>query len=71
MLDGDFSGVFSPEEAALKARLRTFRERLGANDLARESSGFDAVRQMLQRLGDRDGFPDGGRAGRPNAEADF
>ena len=53
LLDGDFSGVFSPEEAALKARLRTFRERLAANDLARDSSGFRVVQQMLQRLGDR------------------
>jgi hypothetical protein len=56
LLDGDFSGVFSPEEAALKARLRTFRERLAANDLARDSSGFLVVQQMLQRLGDRGSF---------------
>ena len=47
---------FSPEEVALKARLRTFRERLAANDLARDSSGFLVVQQMLQRLGDRGSF---------------
>ena len=56
LLDPDFSGVFSPSEAALKAKLRAFRDRLAANDLARNSSGFTAVTKMLQRLGDRDSF---------------
>eukprot|EP00966_Prymnesium_polylepis_P215793 4996663-Prymnesium_polylepis.1 len=54
LLDDDFSGAFSAEEAALKAHLVTFRDRLQANDLARRSRGFAVVADTLRRLGDRE-----------------
>ena len=57
LLDGDFSGVFSPQEDALKRRLQAFREHVAKNDLARQSSGFSVVQQTLRRLGDRVDFP--------------
>ena len=53
LLDSDFSGVFSPAESALKARLEAFRIRLAANGLARQSTGFAVVQKTLRRLGDR------------------
>ena len=53
LLDPDFEGGFSAEEAALKANLVEFQQRLAANELARQSKGFGRVLQMLQRLGDR------------------
>ena len=57
LLDGAFSGVFSPQEDALKEHLQAFRERVSKNELARQSSGFSVVRQTLRRLGDLEGEP--------------
>ena len=53
LLDKDFSGAFSQEEAALKGHLANFRSRLQQNTLARSSHGFDFVSETLRRLGDR------------------
>ena len=58
LLDEDFSGAFSEAETALKARLQTFKQRLSRNGLARQSSGFAVVDQMLRRLGDTGRYED-------------
>ena len=55
LLDEDFSGVFSPQEAALKATLLTFCDRLAANELARSSPGYAVVAETLSRLGYKNG----------------
>ena len=54
LLDDDFSGAFSAEEAALKAHLVQFRSRLQQNARARSSRGFGVVASTLRRLGDRE-----------------
>ena len=58
LLDSDFSGGFTPTEAALKGKLTAFRDSLGENELARQSSGFAVVGQTLRRLGDLRSYRD-------------
>ncbi len=60
LLDEDFSEVFSKEDEALRAILKTFRDSLDEDELARQSSAFQEVEQALRRLGDRRSFIDEG-----------
>lgn len=47
------SGVFDPDELALRGHLMAFQERLRGNPEARKSSGYTAVRDTLRSLGAR------------------
>ncbi|KAL1510512.1 hypothetical protein AB1Y20_006816 [Prymnesium parvum] len=57
LLDEDFSGAFSANEAALKKHLSNFQLRLQKNSLARKSRGYAVVAETLRSLGSHNVLP--------------
>lgn len=53
LLNEDFAGILSEDEAALKGHLVNFCSRLQRNNLARKSRGYATVADLLHKLGAR------------------